>query len=161
MHDPANARIILVEPFSKEGRYFVREWQAEAGKSVLDIAWATASVESGRALLQEDQYGGFGNLSGENIKDDDDGLAGAGRNAEDLDDEELDIVEVEKSVTPVKSKRKRGEGSLVRCRLGLGVFGKSNELERCLNNNSFNSNITGLHSVAFACFLIPRLDWQV
>lgn len=85
----------------------MREWQAEAGKSVLDIAWATASAESGRALLQEDQYGGFGNLSGENIKDDDDGLVGAGRNAEDLDDEELDIVEVEKSVTPVKSKRKR------------------------------------------------------
>ncbi|KLO17058.1 hypothetical protein SCHPADRAFT_187692 [Schizopora paradoxa] len=99
VHDPANARIILVEPISKEGRYFVREWQADAGKSVLDVAWAAASLERGRALMQEDQYGGFGNLSGEEIKDDDDVF--------DHDGEGRDGVEGEKSVTPAKLKRKK------------------------------------------------------
>ena len=67
MHDPANAQIILVEPNSKDGRYFAREWHGDSGKVVLDVAWINASIQHGHALLQNDGsngYGGFGGLDG-------------------------------------------------------------------------------------------------
>ena len=79
VHDPVDARIILVEPTSDEGEYFVDEWQDNL-RVVLDYEWAFACVEGGRLLLQNDiaekdegghlvPYGGFAGLIGAKSKD--------------------------------------------------------------------------------------------
>ena len=45
-----------------EGRQFVRDWDADPGKTVLDAAWVSRSLSAGRPLLQGDGYGGLGGL---------------------------------------------------------------------------------------------------
>ncbi|KAH9898309.1 hypothetical protein C8Q73DRAFT_394763 [Cubamyces lactineus] len=59
-HSPDEATIILVDPETSSGGLFVKEWGSEPGKIVLDVLWASKSVEAGQALLADKNWGGFG-----------------------------------------------------------------------------------------------------
>lgn len=63
----SRARIILVDPGTNEGRQFVRDWSLDPGKVILDYVWAYRSIEAGRALLENDNWGGLGGLDGSPI----------------------------------------------------------------------------------------------
>lgn len=63
----SRARIILVDPGTNEGRQFVRDWSLDPGKVILDYVWAYRSLEAGRALLENDNWGGLGGLDGSPI----------------------------------------------------------------------------------------------
>ncbi|KAF8168166.1 hypothetical protein B0H34DRAFT_49653 [Crassisporium funariophilum] len=56
--DPKNARIILVDADTTPGRHFIRDWGRDEGKVVLKHTWVRKCFEAGKALLQEDQWGG-------------------------------------------------------------------------------------------------------
>ena len=60
----SRSRIILVDPGTNEGRQFVRDWGVDQGKVVLNYVWAYHCMDAGRALLENDNYGGFGELDG-------------------------------------------------------------------------------------------------
>ncbi|KAL5534362.1 hypothetical protein ACEPAG_824 [Sanghuangporus baumii] len=77
--DVSLARIIIVEPHTSEGRQFVRDWGMDPGKVILEVAWIRRCLEAGRALLENDVWGGCGNLDGTPLEnepenDDDQGL---------------------------------------------------------------------------------------
>ncbi|KAL5535408.1 hypothetical protein ACEPAF_3502 [Sanghuangporus sanghuang] len=62
--DVSLARIIVVEPHTSEGRQFVRDWGMDPGKVILEVAWIHRCLEAGRALLENEAWGGCGNLDG-------------------------------------------------------------------------------------------------
>lgn len=57
--DPRIAQVILVNPESTQGRLFVRNWGHDTNKVVLDSAWAKKCFEAQKALLEDDEYGGY------------------------------------------------------------------------------------------------------
>ncbi|KAF8202872.1 hypothetical protein BJ912DRAFT_1101632 [Pholiota molesta] len=57
--DPRDAQVILVNPESTQGRLFVRNWGHDTDKVVLDSAWAKKCFEAQKALLEDDEYGGY------------------------------------------------------------------------------------------------------
>ncbi|KAH8120194.1 hypothetical protein DFH11DRAFT_1722036 [Phellopilus nigrolimitatus] len=69
--DVSLSRIIIVEPNSPEGRQFVRDWGADPGKIILEVAWIHRSIDAGHALLEQDAWGGCGNLDGTPLPGDD------------------------------------------------------------------------------------------
>ncbi|KAL5519067.1 hypothetical protein ACEPAH_750 [Sanghuangporus vaninii] len=82
--DVSLARIIIVEPHTSEGRQFVRDWGMDPGKVILEVAWIRRCLEAGRALLENDAWGGCGNLDGTPLEnepenDNDQGLFTHGR----------------------------------------------------------------------------------
>lgn len=75
-----------------EGREFVRTWDSNNGRTVLDIAWVNKSLTAGRPLLQEDDFGGLSGL--------DPGEGEGERNKLDEDEDEGEgEVETPKSVS--------------------------------------------------------------
>jgi hypothetical protein len=56
-HDPAQAHIILVDSTTDAGTQFIRDWGTDPAKFVLEYPWARKSIEAGRALLQNDNWG--------------------------------------------------------------------------------------------------------
>lgn len=58
-HYPTEAQIILVDLETDAGKQFVNDWGFESGKVVLDWQWARQCIDRGRALLVDDDWGGF------------------------------------------------------------------------------------------------------
>ncbi|OSD03156.1 hypothetical protein PYCCODRAFT_1451721 [Trametes coccinea BRFM310] len=58
-HSPEEASVILVDPETSSGAQFTQDWGSEPGKIVLDVAWVRESLKRGKALLADDQWGGF------------------------------------------------------------------------------------------------------
>ncbi|KAI8990522.1 hypothetical protein BD414DRAFT_483911 [Trametes punicea] len=58
-HSPEEAAVILVDPETASGTQFVQEWGSEPGKVVLDVSWVQESLERGKALLADENWGGF------------------------------------------------------------------------------------------------------
>lgn len=54
---PKEARIILVDSRSRQGRQFIREWGQDEDKVVLEYTWAKRCNEAGKALLEGDNWG--------------------------------------------------------------------------------------------------------
>lgn len=54
---PREARIILVDSRSRQGRQFIRDWGLDEDKMVLEYTWAKKSNEAGKALLEADSWG--------------------------------------------------------------------------------------------------------
>ena len=69
------AQLILVDPATKPGRQFIRDWGQDVNKVVLEYIWARKSIEAGRALLLHDDWGGCKALDdGIHTDDDDDNV---------------------------------------------------------------------------------------
>lgn len=56
--DPREARIILVDTRTYDGRRFIRDWGSDPNKVVLEYTWITKSCTAGRALMEGDEWGG-------------------------------------------------------------------------------------------------------
>ncbi|CCL99016.1 uncharacterized protein FIBRA_01025 [Fibroporia radiculosa] len=56
-HYPSEAQIILVDMETEAGKQFVTDWGSE--KVILNWQWARKSIDIGRALLAEDDWGGY------------------------------------------------------------------------------------------------------
>lgn len=56
--DPKQARVILVDSNSIQGRLFIRDWGKDADKVVLEYSWVKSSISAGRVLAEADQWGG-------------------------------------------------------------------------------------------------------
>lgn len=67
----AEARVILVDSTTRPGRQFIRDWSQDANKVVLEYTWARSSIETGRALLISDNWGGCKAIDG-GVSDGDD-----------------------------------------------------------------------------------------
>jgi len=57
LSDASNSQIMLVDPVSRQGRQFIRDWGKDNNKAVLDFAWVKKCLEAGRPLLVEDRWG--------------------------------------------------------------------------------------------------------
>ncbi|KZT30653.1 hypothetical protein NEOLEDRAFT_1144236 [Neolentinus lepideus HHB14362 ss-1] len=57
-HTPGDAQVILVDSSTLEGVQFVREWNSDPGKVVLESTWAGKCVRAGRLLWAADNWGG-------------------------------------------------------------------------------------------------------
>ncbi|CAA7258689.1 unnamed protein product [Cyclocybe aegerita] len=55
--DPREAQIILVDSQTAEGRQLIRDWGADANKTILEYTWVRKSVEAGKPLLGDEQWG--------------------------------------------------------------------------------------------------------
>lgn len=53
--DPKGAQIILVDQETTDGKKFIRNWGRD--KAVLHYAWAKKSIQEGRALLEDCNWG--------------------------------------------------------------------------------------------------------
>lgn len=62
--------MILVDPYTKEGQRFVRDWGSDPGKVVLDASWVHKCINAGRALLEDDGWAGCGDIQVGRISDD-------------------------------------------------------------------------------------------
>ncbi|KAH9044728.1 hypothetical protein EDB85DRAFT_483712 [Lactarius pseudohatsudake] len=58
-HSPTDASIILINPETESGLKFVHDWSADTHKTVLNYGWIQACLQSGHALLEVDDWGGF------------------------------------------------------------------------------------------------------
>ena len=56
-NDPKQAQVILVDSRSFEGRNFIRDWGSDVNKVVLEHSWVAKSLEAGRALREDEQWG--------------------------------------------------------------------------------------------------------
>lgn len=73
-HNISAAVILLINPETETGRKIVHDWREDAHKLVLDYGWIQASLRTGRALLESDDWGGFRVLhTGECIYSDEEG----------------------------------------------------------------------------------------
>ena len=54
--DASNSQIMLVDPVSRQGRQFIREWGKD-NKAILDYVWVKKCLEAERPLLVEDRWG--------------------------------------------------------------------------------------------------------
>ncbi|KAJ3507859.1 hypothetical protein NLJ89_g6068 [Agrocybe chaxingu] len=55
--DPRDAQIILVDSQTAEGRQLIRDWGADTNKTILEYTWVRKSVEAGKPLLGDEQWG--------------------------------------------------------------------------------------------------------
>ncbi|TDL28612.1 hypothetical protein BD410DRAFT_834679 [Rickenella mellea] len=69
-HDLSVAHIILVDPQTKEGRKSIRDWGIDPTKAVLDFSWVNKCVKAGHALLENERWGGCGDLECGNLSED-------------------------------------------------------------------------------------------
>ena len=53
--DPKSAQIILVDQETTDGKKFIRNWGQD--KTVLHYTWAKKSIQEGRALLKDSNWG--------------------------------------------------------------------------------------------------------
>ncbi|KAI9445029.1 hypothetical protein H4582DRAFT_1912851 [Lactarius indigo] len=58
-HNPADASIIIINSETESGLKFVHDWSADTHKTVLNYGWIQACLQSGHALLEVDDWGGF------------------------------------------------------------------------------------------------------
>ncbi|CDO71644.1 hypothetical protein BN946_scf184911.g115 [Trametes cinnabarina] len=58
-HSPQEASVIIVDPETPSGAQFTQDWGSEPGKVVLDVAWVQKSVERRKALLGDENWGGY------------------------------------------------------------------------------------------------------
>ncbi|KAG5653448.1 hypothetical protein H0H81_000337 [Sphagnurus paluster] len=56
--DPREARVILVDSTSTQGRLFIRDWGKDENKAVVEHTWVSKSIEAGHALDADEQWGG-------------------------------------------------------------------------------------------------------
>lgn len=52
-----NAQVMLVDPPTRQGRQFIRDWGKDINKHVLNYTWVKRCLEAQRPLLAEDQWG--------------------------------------------------------------------------------------------------------
>ena len=50
---------MLVDPTTRQGRQFIRDWGKDNNKTVLSFQWVTKCLEAGRPLLEEDHWGDY------------------------------------------------------------------------------------------------------
>ena len=58
-HSPSAAAILLINSESESGRKFVHHWHADSDKTILHYNWIQACLQTGRALLEAEGWGGF------------------------------------------------------------------------------------------------------
>lgn len=58
-HNPSSAVILLINPETESGRKFVHDWSADPHKTVLNYGWIQACLQTRRALLGAEDWGGF------------------------------------------------------------------------------------------------------
>jgi hypothetical protein len=57
-HKPSEAQVILVDSTTDAGRQFIRDWGNDKTKVVLEYYWANRSLDAGKPLLENDDFGG-------------------------------------------------------------------------------------------------------
>ena len=58
-HSPSAAAILIISSESEPGRKFVHHWHADSDKTILNYNWIQACLQTGRALLEAEGWGGF------------------------------------------------------------------------------------------------------
>jgi hypothetical protein len=57
LSDATNAQVMLVDPQTRQGRQFIRDWGQDNNKIVLSSVWVNKCLEAERPLLEEDRWG--------------------------------------------------------------------------------------------------------
>jgi hypothetical protein len=57
LSDASNAQVMLVDPPTRQGRQFIRDWGKDGNKIVLSYVWVKKCLEAERPLLAEDHWG--------------------------------------------------------------------------------------------------------
>ncbi|KAG5638651.1 hypothetical protein H0H81_011203 [Sphagnurus paluster] len=56
--DPREARVILVDSSSPQGRLFIRDWGKDTNKVVLEYTWVKKSITADKVLDEDERWGG-------------------------------------------------------------------------------------------------------
>jgi hypothetical protein len=57
LSDATNAQVMLVDPPTRQGRQFIRDWGRDNNKTVLNFAWVKRCLVAERPLLEKDKWG--------------------------------------------------------------------------------------------------------